>query len=284
MDKPEVVSVDWRLVTSAELRRLLSEGPPDQVMVFRAKEAWNLLVVRRHERWDEDGALVSATARAFGERHTDLAAFEERICDRWGTTAWETLVESGHDQDDELHSAWVAMRMRAELDRASVVDPDLATSAGYFSDRRLPAPGRDRPEWHQGALGAMSLHLGGLGWEVRTERPSLLPAADGINTVVGALRARRYGHEAAVVVRVDECGEIYPRLAEPGEVRGPRLSPIAADHDDRAWPDDQLRRLRERAALLADRSAERPAPDFHELDGPSDRGCSRGVERGGLGR
>ena len=61
------------------------------------------------------------------------------------------------------------------------------------------------------------------------ERPTVTDSAEpgGIfsegTEIVGVLRARRHGWEAPVLVRVDDCGEIYPRLAEPGDVANAHL-------------------------------------------------------------
>lgn len=49
--------------------------------------------------------------------------------------------------------------------------------------------------------------------------------------IAGALLARRYGYEAAILVRVDDVGEIYPRLAEDGDTTSPARR-LLTDEDD----------------------------------------------------
>jgi hypothetical protein len=44
--------------------------------------------------------------------------------------------------------------------------------------------------------------------------------------IVGALVAGRYGYQGAILVRVDDCGEIYARLAEDGDTDRPALRPL----------------------------------------------------------
>lgn len=51
--------------------------------------------------------------------------------------------------------------------------------------------------------------------------------------IAGALIARRYGREAAILVRVDDCGEIYARLAEEGDTTSPALRALTdTDYDE----------------------------------------------------
>lgn len=81
----------------------------------------------------------------------------------------------------------------------------------------------------------MAAHLDDLGWQVFLDLDKVTDSAEpgGIfsesTEIVGALRARRYGYEAAILVRVDDCGEIYARLAEEGDVAGPVLRTVDDD-------------------------------------------------------
>jgi hypothetical protein len=286
MNERKAMSVEGRLVTSAQLHRRLSEGPPEEVMLFRSGESWNLVVVHPEERWAENGAMVSAKANIWAEAHADLLGLEKRVRDRWGTSSWESLLESGHEEDHELHEAWVPMRIEAELREAYVFDPDLAVSRGYLDEAQRMARGREDPEWRHAALQAMTALLQEQGWHVGRGRPELLAGAHQANTVVGGLCARRHGRETALVVRVDDYGEIYARHAEPGEVRGRSLTASKAENDERSLPDEQARQLGEGAAGLAEHPSwtERDTWDNRRLDRLIDRGWDDGIEGRGLGR
>ncbi len=50
--------------------------------------------------------------------------------------------------------------------------------------------------------------------------------------IVGTLFGRRYGSKAAIVVRVEDSGEIHARLAQPGDGTGPVLRPSAGEDDE----------------------------------------------------
>jgi hypothetical protein len=116
--------------------------------------------------------------------------------------------------------------MRRDLDEASVFNRDLAYTAGYFDPNQLGGPGRALPDWQ--ALGAMAANLEEQGWDVLPPDgiavTDTAPSGGLLSTrteIAGALLARRYGYEAAILVRVDECGEIYARLAEDGDTNQP---------------------------------------------------------------
>jgi hypothetical protein len=230
--------------------------------------------------------MVSAAASVWTEAHADLPGLELRVRDRWGTSSWESLLESGHEEDHELHEAWVPMRIEAELREGYVFDPDLAVSRGYLDEAQRMARGREDPEWRHVGLQAMTALLQEQGWHVGRGRPELLAGAHRANTVVGGLWARRHGRETALVVRVDDYGEIYARQAEPGEVAGRSLTASRVENGERSWPDEQERQLDGRAAGLADHPswAERDAWDDRGLDRPFDLGWDDGIEGRGLGR
>lgn len=125
-------------------------------------------------------------------------------------------------------SITVAGNLTRDLEHR-VTDDDLAVASGFFNGRPLPARGRSVDGWPRGALEAMAGHFEKLGWRVQPDRPSVPNTVDrgGIcsesTEIVGALRARRYGWEAPILVRVDDCGEIYARLVEPGDVLNAKL-------------------------------------------------------------
>ncbi len=133
----------------------------------------------------------------------------------------------------------MALPHARDLDRASIYNRDLAHTPGYLDPGQLGAPGRGLPDWQAHALGAMAAHLDEQGWEVFHDQAVKVTGAappGGIlsagTEIAGALRARRYGYQAAILVRVDDCGEIYARLAEDGDVTGPALRALTDDDYD----------------------------------------------------
>jgi len=184
----------------------------DQLTVFRSPEGWTVLRVSRLERHDEDGELRSAEAWVSATELADIAALREFLeaCD-----GWLELLDAGHEVDRELYAAWVPHQIDRELNRASIYNTDLAKATSYLGGRPVPAPGRELPGWEAEACTAMAAHLDELGWLVRGQVRAApgLGTEPGDNVVVGVLEAWLYGWAAAVVVRVDYCGEIYARRA-----------------------------------------------------------------------
>jgi hypothetical protein len=62
-------------------------------------------------------------------------------------------------------------------------------------------------------------------------RPSGRTLSSGTE-IAGALIARRFGYEAAILVRVDDGGEVYARLAEDGDTTSPALRALTNEDDD----------------------------------------------------
>jgi hypothetical protein len=152
--------------------------------------------------------------------------------------AWVELLDAGHETDPDLYAAWVPERMRRDLDKASVFNRDLAYTPGYFDPGQLGAPGRALPDWQAHALGAMAANLDEQGWDVVHDQAATVTdtaEAGGLlstgTEIAGALRARRYGYEAAILVRVDDCGEIYARLTEEGDTDRPALRALTDDDE-----------------------------------------------------
>jgi hypothetical protein len=121
-----------------------------------------------------------------------------------------------------------------------VFNRDLAYNPGYFDPAQLGAPGRALPDWQAHALGAMAANLEEQGWGVLPpdviEVTGAAPTGGLLSTgteLAGALLARRYGYEAAILVRVDDCGEIYARLADDGDTNQSALRALTdADYDE----------------------------------------------------
>jgi hypothetical protein len=114
--------------------------------------------------------------------------------------------------------------VKRDLQLLSVHDQDLATRTDYVGGNALDAPGRHTEDWREEAVAAVAGQFGELGWLVRRGELSNDGGPGGIfsigSEVVGSLWATRYGREVPLVVRVDDCGGIYARLAEPGNVLG----------------------------------------------------------------
>jgi hypothetical protein len=236
---PDRLSVDGWLVAETDLgHRYHPYSTTDKLLVFRSPAGWVLLAIHRQVRHGESDRPVSGrtvvTAAPFGSLG-DLAAHLERT---YGAGAWLEILDAGRENDPDLYAAWVPEQMQRDLDRASIYNPDLAHHPDSFDPAELGAPGRALPDWRTQALGAMAAHLHEQGWEVFHDQVNVTGAspASGLvpldTEIVGMLFARRYGYTAAIVVRVDDCGEIYARLAQPGDVLGPVLRPSDGEDDE----------------------------------------------------
>ena len=219
--------LEGRLVATAEVVDTYRHDRDEwhHLFLFRADDGYTLVTLARSETYSDTGRPAGGILDVVVDRPGDVGQLERLVTGRWPlrSDVWWQLLDAGRHDDEELYARWVPERMRRDLDRASVFDHDLALTTGFIGGRPLPAPGRSTPGWQQTALGAIAERLEELDWVVEPERPVVAEPAEpgGIlseaTEIVGALRVRRYGCEAPVLVRVDDCGEIYPRLAEPGE-------------------------------------------------------------------
>jgi len=204
------------------------------LFVFRTDEGFTLVTLGRSETYGVSGAVERGIADITVDYPADVRQLEELVSERFrvGSDAWWQILDAGRHHDDELYAAWVPERMRHDLYRASLHDRDLALTTGFLNGKALPAPGRAVDGWQGAALEGMADHLEKRGWRVQPDRPSVAETAEvgGIlsekTEILGALRVRRYGWEAPILVRVDDCGEIYARLAEPGDVPNAKLRMI----------------------------------------------------------
>ena len=242
------MNCEGRLVATAELADTYGYDCDgyDHLFLFQRDGGYELLVVGRAERYADDGHLVEADARVDVTFEPTVTALAELVDARWPkmSNAWWQVLDSARQNDPTLHAAWIPERMRRDLDGVSVHDRSLATQSGYFNGTVLPAKGRGALDWQDKAVEAMGAHLDALGWKVRLG-PDLSPDVDpggilSVGTVVlGSLWASRFGQEAAVIVRVDDCGEIYARLAEPEDLLDQKvmgLAAVGAPPDDVPWP------------------------------------------------
>lgn len=261
MPAPPHLHLEGQLVATAEVvdtyRHDLDEW--HHLFLFRADEGYTLVTFARSKTYGDTGRLAGGILDVVVDHAGDVRQLEELVTRRWPvhSDAWWQLLDAGHPNDDDLHVCWAPERLRRDLDRARLYDSPLAVTTGSIGGEPLPAPGRSEDGWQQAALGAMAEHLEDLGWRVEPERAVVTRSAGGtfseVTEIVGALRIRRYGWEAPVLVRVDDCGEIYARLAEPDEALNALLrsvdSPdVAKSHDvefaDRL-PDLAMAQLRE---------------------------------------
>lgn len=239
-----------------------------KLFLFRADDGYTLVSFARSETYSDAGCLPAGILDVHVDHAGDVRQLEELVAHRWPlhSDAWWQLLDAGRHDDDELHARWVPERMRRDLDQASLFDRRLALTTGYFNGQPLPAAGRSEPGWRDAALEAMAEHLEQLGWRVEPGPPGIAHSAEpgGIlseaTEIVGGLRVRRYGSEAAVLVRVDDCDEIHTRLTGPDEVGNARLRRVE-EPEFTATPD----------AELAERLAELAIAQLH--------GPSLGVER-----
>jgi hypothetical protein len=226
------MTCEGQLVATAEVAETYGYDSDlyDNVFVFKNDSGYELLVVGRRERYDEDGMLQRALVSVDLTPAPSATVLQEIVEARWSTTSavWWQLLDHGRHHDEMLHGLWVPERMRRDLDRSSVYDKSLALRTGYYGGHELAAPGRADDGWEERAVSAVGALLTERGWIVRTG-PELSPDVEpgGIlssaTRVVGSIWATRYGHEVAIVVRVDDCGEIYPRLADPADLLDPHV-------------------------------------------------------------
>jgi len=221
------LTCDGQLIATAELADAYGYNRDwyDHVFLFKNDTGYELLVVSRRERFHLDRALDQAAARVDVTALDSAQALEEVVEARWpaSTLAWWRLLAGAQEYDPDLYQLWIPERMKRDLQLFSIHDHELATKTDYVGGHALDAPGRRNDDWREEAVAAVADHLGEQSWLVRCG-PELsehvqagrIPSFG--TEVVGSLWATRYGREVALVVRVDDCGEIYARLAEPGDL------------------------------------------------------------------
>jgi hypothetical protein len=231
-------AVDGWMVAEADLEH--GYHPYTQVarvFVFRNPTGWATLTIDQSGTHDDNTPLTGRAAVSTS-RYQSLDDLAAGIDGRYRPGAWVELLDAGHTNDPDLYAAWVPEQMARDLDRASIYNRDLAHIPGYLTPTQLGAPGRALPDWQAHALGAMATHLAEGGWEVSFDQVEVTGTAppggflSESTEIVGALLARRYGYQAAILVRVDDAGEIYARLAQPGDTTAPALRALTGEDDE----------------------------------------------------
>ena len=197
-------------------RPLIANGPPDQVSIYRDGTAWAILTVRRSEWWSDESPQqpASSRVRVTAERLADLDDLQALVRARWGAAGWCDLLDATRTTDPDLWQEWAPIQIERDLAAATFHRPDLARRAGRFSGRELGQLHREIAD-----------HLGDVGFEI-TEMVSPPATSHDTRDVAHAL-VRRYGFEAAVIIRIDILGEVVMHLADDDDdVPSPSLRQV----------------------------------------------------------
>ncbi|MBW3616069.1 MAG: hypothetical protein KY439_12300 [Actinobacteria bacterium] len=227
------LQIDGWGVAQADLERSWGSAElPDRCWLFRSPTSWTLVTMRRRVRYDDYSDQPTAgSATITSQAFSALDAVAAEVERTYTSGSWTELLDAGYEHDADLYRAWVPEAIRRDFDHASIHRKDLALYTGLFAGDPVPAPGRQLRNWESEAVEQMAGHLVELGFEVLDERPAVDDAPnDWGDPLLGALRVRRYGWEAAGVVRVDSTGEVFIRL-DPDAVAGPLLRPVP----DQEW-------------------------------------------------
>lgn len=201
----------WGVATLDLERRWTRFGDaiPDRVFLFHSPESWSILVVRLTDR-DEVGGRV-ARASVSVRRFASTPELRRHVEEAYAAGSWYDLADAGRDEW-ALFVASLDERVARDLARASVIDKDLALSVGPAGEE-VPGLGRQVAGWRRRALGAISVRLGEIGFDVVDVVPTeaCVPA---LEREVGDVVLRGYSLEIPGVVRVDPFGEVYVRLPD----------------------------------------------------------------------
>jgi len=136
---------------------------------------------------------------------------------RYWHQGWGSLLDAGARNDPELRHAWAREQIRHDVEQASFLSRDLARYDALTGGNPVPPVGRELPGWRSRTLHEMAQPLRDHGFEV-LDATLAAPASKDETLLgerrIGTLRLTRHGHEATVVVRVDDVGEVYARLPD----------------------------------------------------------------------
>lgn len=199
-DAPRSLAIDGHLICVIEHHpRLRSEQPPESIWLFRSGSTWTMLTLGRRETWDEISATpTAATATIVADDHHDVAELETSIERRYGTAAWQDVLDAGHTNEPLLFDRWAIRRIECGLDAASFHRPDLAGLPDVSGRQDLGEQ--------------VAAHLERAGFESVTVDQSDNRARPSANPIVARVGAQRLGHDVAITVRMDSAGEVYSRL------------------------------------------------------------------------
>ena len=215
------VTADGVLVAEVELaRRYASYEPHDHLFLLRAEEVWSAITISRTERWEDEGGAqwpASGQARVSVQPLGALESVVETIRDRYGESGWRQVLEAGHANDPDLYCRWIPIAVEADLDAAVFYRRDLAGRRAHDK----PTLMRLRRE--------VEAHLAEAGLRVVTVGPPPRRTRQGENDVVARAVVQRSGYQFGVIVRIDDAGEVYPRLVDLDDGFGPAIGPVAND-------------------------------------------------------
>jgi hypothetical protein len=217
----DYLNIDGRLVAYTKVeRRFLDYQPPDDLFLFHdpVADVWTRLTVHRYVRRDEDGVITKATAQASKSTYSSVAEIAKAIDDDYGSYGWDQVLDHIDFNDGihpDLYLLWATRRMEVDFRSFPIYVKDLALATTFFANQGdlLPGVGRALEGWESHHLGLMATKLTDEGYEVLEQAPDLEPGDNpASDPALGLLTVRRYGHEAVVIVRVDDLGEVFVRL------------------------------------------------------------------------
>jgi hypothetical protein len=216
----QVLHVKGRLVADVEVKGgELTPRCAGRLLLFCHRDAesgyqsWTLLDIGHSVLGGDEAdpgfvSVICTTARTLQE-------IREELDDDLRREQWRALVQAGSLNDPDLKTLWVPVQIDTDLQSASLLHRGL----------RVRQDGQRPENWQRAAL-AEAHHrlLWDLGFvvlesttDVREVFPDGLPHwSDGCNSLVGAVRAAKYGYYVELVVAIDGAGEVYVRTADPG--------------------------------------------------------------------
>lgn len=237
------LNIAGRLIAHTRLERSLSSYQPvDELFLFQDDDAgaWTVLTLVRVVDHNEDGVITRAQAQVFTSTYASVAEVAKAISDRYYSSGWTTVLDNLDFNDGahpELYLRWATHRMERDLHQAPMYVKDLALATTFFATENdlLPGVGRALDGWEEHHLALMATQLTDAGFEVLAENPDVEPGDNPAkDPVLGLLTVRRYGHQATLVVRVDDVGEVFARLRYPDDDDdgAPALTVIPDEEDD----------------------------------------------------
>lgn len=235
----DYLNINGRLIVYTQVERRFSDyQPADDLYLFHDEgdNVWTRLTVHRYVRYDQDGVIIKATAQASTSAYGSVAEVAKAIADDYGEYGWDQVldhVDFNDGADPDLYLLWATRRMEVDFRGFPIIVKDLALATTFFATKGdlLPGVGRAIEGWEAHHLGLMATKLTDAGYEVLDQAPDVEPDDNPArDPVLGVLTVRCYGHQADVVVRVDDLGEVFVRLSYPAD-DSPSLVALPDDAD-----------------------------------------------------